>query len=170
MKPRQLLLLLLLPLAAASQPLAEPWHFADEYSRQGPATAEYLLGLGAYQKIRSRWQLKHSEVLEGELERITWQVHDGFTAPEGFDWFVSKLPEGAEQLFYCEGRACGSSAQWASRIFDERVLYGHDDRQRYGVWRMEEGGATWTVVLYASDRANRRHFLRMDRLRHAPTD
>jgi hypothetical protein len=162
--------LLLLPLAALSQPLAEPWHFADEFSSTGPERVEYLLGLGAYQKIRSRWQLKESEIVAGDLERITWQVHDGFTAEEGFDWYEENMPEGAERLFYCEGRACGSSAQWASRIFDERVLYGHDDRQRYAVWRMEEGGATWTVVLYATDRANRRHFLRLDRLQHTGTD
>lgn len=163
---RALLFLCLLPVAALAQPLSEPWHFADEFSRSGPVEVEYLLGLGAYQKIHSRWQLKHSEIVVGELERVTWQVHEGFTAEEGFNWFASRIPEGAQQLFYCEGRACGSSAQWASRIFDERVLYGHDDRQRYGVWRVEEGGDTWTVVLYATDRANRRHFLRMDRLRH----
>ena len=162
--------ILLLPLAVFAQPLPEPWHFADEFSRKGPAAVEYLLGLGAYQKIHSRWQLKQSEIVVGELESITWQVHDGFTAEEGFAWYEETMPEGAERLFGCTGRACGSSAQWASRIFDERVLYGHDDRQLYAVWRMEEGGYTWTIVLYATDRANRRHFLRMDRLRHSPQD
>lgn len=164
---RALVCFCLLPMVALAQPMTERWQFADEFSRSGPVQAEYLLGLGAYQKIHSRWQLKKSEIVFGDLERITWKVHEGFTAEEGFDWFASKMPAAAQQLFYCEGRACGSSAQWASRIFDERVLYGHDDRQRYGVWRLEEADVTWTIVLYATDRANRRHFLRMDRLRHA---
>ncbi len=158
----------LLSLVAVAQPLPEPWRHAQEYSRSAPEQVDYLLGLGAFQKIRSRWRLKESEEIRGELERITWQIDDGFTAEEGFDWFREQLPESAELLFQCEGRACGSSAQWASRIFEERVLYGHDDRQRYAVWRVEEGEDTWTLVLYGVDRANRRQLIRLDRIRHQP--
>ena len=72
----------------------------------------------------------------------------------------------ASLLYSCGGRSCGSSAQWASRVFEERVLYGHDDRQRYAVWRYSDDDGTWSIVLYASDRANRRHFLRLDLLLH----
>ncbi len=150
----------------AAPPLASDWRHTEVYSQSEPASTEYLLGLGALQKIRSRWQFKDSELVQGELEQITWQVQGGFTAEDAFDWYSRQLPADATLLFECEGRACGSSAQWASRVFDERVLYGHDDRQHYAAWRMRENDQLWTLVLYASDRANRRHFLRLDRIRH----
>jgi hypothetical protein len=163
---RWTLLLVLLPLLAAAQPLDVTWRYARVFEERAPETLDYLVGLGAYQKIHSRWRLANSDVIRGELTRVTWQVQEGFTAQEGFDWYRERLPEDAELLFECEGRACGSSAQWANRMFEQRILYGHDDRQRLGVWRLEDGGDTWTLVLYAVDRANRRHYVHLDRLRH----
>ena len=162
------LLLFMATVAAAEVPLSEPWRYAEPFSHSGPEATEYLLGLGALQKIRSRWQFKDSEIVAGEIERITWQIQEGFTAEEGLQWYRDQLPEGTQLLFECEGRACGSSAQWASRVFDERILYGHVDRQRYSAWRFSTDSDTWTLVLYGIDRANRRHLIRLDRLRHLP--
>ncbi|MEM0954533.1 MAG: DUF4892 domain-containing protein [Pseudomonadota bacterium] len=154
----------------ADVPLQSKWRYAEPYSQSGPRTTEYLLGLGALQKIRSRWRFKDSEIVAAELEQITWQVQEGFTAEEGIAWLRARLPENASLLFECEGRACGSSAQWASRVFEERVLYGHDDRQQYSAWRLSNADETWTLVLYGIDRANRRHFIRLDRLLHLDTE
>jgi hypothetical protein len=154
----------------AQAPDLQPWSHAKEFSHSSAADTDYLLGLGALQKIGGRWRHKHSEALRGELSRTTWQLDDGFTAGEAFDWYQQQLAVDAELLFECQGRSCGSSAQWANRVFGERVLYGHDERQRYGVWRLQRDDVNWFVVLYAVDRANRRHFLRMDTLRQTPTE
>ncbi len=160
------LLAALLPLTLAAQPLDVRWRYAKVYEERGPEVVDYQLGLGAFQKIHSRWRLAKSDVIRGELTRVTWQMAEGFTAQEGFDWYVEQLPDDAVKLFECEGRACGASVQWANRQFEQRILYGHDDRQRYGVWRVQDGDTTWSLVLYAVDRANRRHFIHLDRLRH----
>jgi len=152
-------------LVTAAEPLLPTWKHATEFSRSEEFAAEYILGLGALQKIGGRWRHKASETLSGELLRVTWQVNEGFTAEEGFQWLRQQLPENAELLFECTGRACGSSAQWANRVFKDRVLYGHDERQHYGVWRVQHDGASWAVVLYGVDRANRRHYLHMEQLR-----
>lgn len=154
----------------AQAPDLQPWSHAKEFSHSSVGETDYLLGLGALQKIGGRWRHKHSEALRGELSRTTWQLDDGFTAGEAFDWYQQQLAVDAELLFECHGRSCGSSAQWANRVFGERVLYGHDERQRYGVWRLQRDDANWFVVLYAVDRANRRHFLRLDMLRQTPTE
>ena len=160
------MLLLGLAQAVAAAPDIQPWSRSEEFSSSGPETVDYLVGLGALQKVRGFWRHKDSESVSGRLQRITWQVDQGFTAGEGYAWLTAQIPETAELLFECEGRRCGSSAQWASRVFEERVLYGHDERQHYGVWRYRDEEGTWTIVLYASDRANRRHFLHMDLLQH----
>jgi hypothetical protein len=36
------------------------------------------------------------------------------------------------------------------------------------VLRQEQDGVTYSLVLYAVDRANRRHYLHLDVLRHEP--
>jgi hypothetical protein len=164
-------ILLIWSLAGLAQaPDLQPWSHAKEFSRSSPGETDYLLGLGALQKVGGRWRHKHREALRGDLTRVTWQVDEGFTAGEAYDWYRQQLSVGAELMFECQGRSCGSSAQWASRVFDERELYGHEERQHYGVWRLQRDGVNWFVVLYASDRANRRHFLRLDTLRQTPVD
>jgi hypothetical protein len=161
-----LVLLGLTGIASASE-LASPsalpsYPQSEEVIRSGPEVVDYLLGLGAFQKIGGRWRHKDSELLRGQLTRITWQVDEGYTAQEAFQWLSEQIPESASLLFSCDGRSCGSSAQWANRVFKQRLLYGHDERQRYGVWRLpaEAGGAT--LVLYGVDRANRRHYVHLD--------
>jgi hypothetical protein len=166
-----LLALLAFAQLALAAPEIQVWSRSEEFRRSAPAQVDYLLGLGALQKVRGLWRHKHSETIAGDLQRVTWKVDPGYTAGEGFDWLQGQLPDGSELLFGCEGRQCGSSAQWASRVFEERELYGHDDRQRYAAWRYTDSDGTWTIVLYASDRANRRHFLHMDLLKHGlPTE
>ena len=157
-------------LLAHSAPVFEAWNHSTESSRSGPEETDYLLGLGALQKIGGRWRHKNSEALHGMLQRTTWQLNEGYTAAEGFEQLRAQLPANAELLFECTGRSCGSSAQWADRVFHQRVLYGHGERQQYAAWRIEEGGVTWSVVMYASDRANRRHYLHLDLLEHAAAD
>ncbi len=140
---------------------------AAEYEFRGGAVANYELGLGALQKIGGRWRFRHSERLSGHLSRHTWQVVDGYTAREAFAWYRGLLERDGARLYACAGRSCGRSAQWAVRVFQQRVLYGHDDRQEYGVWRRTDGAATLTYILYATDRANRRHYVHLDILEHA---
>ncbi len=160
--------LLLLPrIGVAQEAILQGWTHAVEVERSGPQQREYQLGLGALQKIGGRWRHKQSEVIAGELTRITWQVAEGYTAEEAYDGMAEQLPEQAQLLFECMGRACGSSAQWADRVFNQRLLYGHDQRQRYSAWRWEEGAQSWTAVIYAVDRANRRHYLHLDLLKHS---
>lgn len=127
---------------------------------------EYLLGLGAYQKIGGRWRHKHSESVRGQLTRYTWLIDEGYTTEDAYGWALQLMPPGSEELYSCRGRACGSSAQWANRVFGQRLLYGHDDRQQYSVWRFNDGTDDWSLVIYAVDRANRRHYLHLDILQH----
>jgi hypothetical protein len=168
--PATIILLIWSLSGLAQTPDLQPWAHAGEFSQSSPGETDYLLGLGALQKVGGRWRHKQSQALRGELTRTTWQVDDGFTAEEAYDWYRRQLSADAELLFECQGRSCGSSAQWADRVFGERVLYGHDERQHYSAWRLQKDSATWFIVLYASDRANRRHFLRLDTLRQTSVD
>ncbi|WP_279245471.1 DUF4892 domain-containing protein [Candidatus Litorirhabdus singularis] len=147
--------------------LPEPYPHSTQAVEQGPTEVDYLLGLGAMQKVGGRWRHKESEQIDGELLRLTWAINQDYTAQEAFEWMRDQVTENAQVLFECDGRSCGSSAQWASRVFDQRLLYGHDERQQYLVARIQQDGATYTYVIYAIDRANRRHYLHLDLIRHS---
>lgn len=146
-------------------PVVEKFPHSQEFSSSGPQQREYLLGLGALQKVGGRWRHRESASVDGQVLSQTWQVNEAFTAEEAYLWLRQQMPDTATLLFECEGRSCGRSAQWASRVFSERVLYGHDDRQQYSAWELHSADALYVVVLYASDRANRRHFVRLDLIR-----
>jgi hypothetical protein len=166
--------LLLLGFLAPAFPVAEELLSLPEYPHSvltretGPLEVDYVLGLGALQKVGGRWRHKKFKDVSGLLQRRTWQVTEPYTAEEAYEWYKDQLPEAAEVLFECRGRSCGSSAQWADRVFSERLLYGHDERQRYGAFQVVEADATHVLVLYAIDRANRRHYVHLDLLRLLP--
>ena len=146
-----------------------PYTHGTEVSRSDPVSLDYQLGLGALQKIGGRWRFKKEERISAELARYTWQMTGVFTAADAMDWWRGQLSD-AELIYECQGRSCGSSAQWADRVFQERVLYGHEERQQYEVYRLKREDVTYSLVLYAVDRANRRHYVHLDVLRHDSAD
>lgn len=122
------------------------------------SVVDYEVGLGAMQKHLGDWQFKHSKRLDGERLRYSWQIVDGFSSQEVFDGLagdVEQLPD-SELLFSCEGRSCGNGAQWANRVFGQRVLYGRADAQRYRVYRV---GSEYYLLAYASARTSDRQYL-----------
>lgn len=131
-----------------------------EVSR-GEPVRRHLIGLGAMQKVRGVWRPDESVRLSGTLSRFTWRALDSFPSEVLLEDVESDL--GAvmtlEPLFSCEARACGDSAQWANRIFAQRVLYGRADSQRYRVYSVSQGGAEYRVMLYASARTSDRQYL-----------
>lgn len=132
------------------------------------AVVDYEVGLGAMQKHLGDWQFKRSRRVNGERVRYTWQITDGFSAEEVFAELVAKVGalQGSERLFGCEGRSCGNGAQWANRVFGQRVLYGRADTQRYEVYSVGgEGG--YLVLAYASARTSDRQYLHAEVIRLA---
>ena len=134
---------------------------------------DHEIGLDALKKVRGVWGFRASERASGDLSRYTWQVLDGFTSQEVLADTERALEEvpGAEQVFACDGRACGAAAQWASRVFGQRLLYGRADLQRYRVIKIPavkpqnpagEKSSAYTVVLYgaAPQRMHRLHTTR----------
>lgn len=146
----------------------------------------YRLALGAIQKVRGIWAPEHSIRVDGDLGRWTWRVEPGFvandiladaesiieeatTADGGVTVEGGVAGEGSVSLLYaCDARACGSSVQWANRIFDNRILYGTEASQRYRVYALSEGEqpSAW-LVLYASARTSSRQHIHAEILNAA---
>ena len=134
--------------------------------RSDALVVDHQIGLGALQKIHGDWEFRNSERLSGELSRRTFQIIDGFAASAVLEDVEAHLREqGAQLRFQCGGRACGHAAQWANRVFGQRILYGRADEQRYRVYTLSPGDSEWRVVLYAGARTSDRQYLHVDVLK-----
>jgi hypothetical protein len=159
-EPRQLLLTL------DDYPHARQVAFAEE------SVIDHEVGLGAMKKVRGVWQFKHSERLTGVLTSYTWQIVDGFSSQEVMRELADRVQArtGTTLLFQCEGRACGPGAQWANRVFGQRILYGREDLQEYRVYAIAdaemaaEGEGAHRLVLYSAARTAERQYLHVELL------
>jgi len=129
---------------------------------------DHEIGLGAMQKTRGEWRFKNSERLSGNLTSYTWQIVDGFTSAQLMKKLLDEVAqdEAASLLFACEGRACGNEAEWANRVFNERVLYGRADLQRYAVYGLK-GDPAYRLLAYSAARTEDRQYLRVELLQIA---
>ena len=129
---------------------------------------DYEIGLSAIRKVRGTWSFKDSQRWSGQLTRYTWQIVDGFTSQEVMQGLEASLEreEGAALVFSCDGRSCGQGAQWANRVFRQRVLYGREDLQRYRVYALLSPENTeYRLVIYSGARTADRQYLHVELLR-----
>lgn len=112
--------------------------YAELTDRSSETVRAHLVGLGAMQKVRGVWAPRDGERLSGRLERFTWRVVDGVPSEVLLDEVQAELAEIASvtRLFSCDAHACGNSAEWANRMFQQRILYGTDRSQRYRVYAL----------------------------------
>jgi hypothetical protein len=154
------------PLALLERLGAHPYTKQIAFSRQ--EVLDHEIGLGAIQKVRGEWRFKHSERLSGTLVSYTWQILDGVDSARVMEELLDAVAKekGARLLFTCKGRACGSGAQWANRVFHEQLLYGREDLQRYRVYAIE-GEETLRLVAYSAKRTEDRQYLHVELLQIA---
>ena len=160
----------LLALITVAQPLSAevPGALLDQFdsyphavrvNHDTKSVTDHEIGLGAMRKVRGVWGFKSSERQSGELTRYTWQIIDGFTA-NGVLAKMEAALEAEALLFSCDGRSCGDGAQWANRVFGERLLYG--------VYGEDDEVASYRLVLFSSARTADRQHLHVELLAITP--
>ena len=63
------------------------------------------------------------------------------------DALVKNRADRLQQQFSCDGRACGSSGDWANGVFGYRILYGPEQYQHHWVGR-DVGGEHWNQFMW----------------------
>jgi hypothetical protein len=125
----------------------------------------HLIGLGRINKFRGAWNPEEVLRVSGNLRSLTVRAAAGASSEslfEGLEETVEGL-EGASLLFACEARACGPSVQWANLVFEQRILYGTENSQRYRVYSLgDEGQGATLALFYASARTSDRQYLHIE--------
>jgi len=126
--------------------------------------ANYRLALGRLQRVNGRVTAGREERLQGELTSITYEIPRGFTGTEVFAHYVGAIPGQTQELFRCQGRACGSSNFWANDLLGNRILYGPEQEQFYVALSSSNaaGESDRYYVLYVITRGNRSVYAHLD--------
>ncbi len=124
----------------------------------------YRLALGRLQRVNGRVTAGREERLQGELTRITYQIPQGFSGDEVFAHYLGAISGQTQELFRCQGRACGSSNFWANDILGNRILYGPEQEQFYVALSSSNaaGESDRYLVLYVITRGNRSVYAQLD--------
>ena len=73
------------------------------------------------------------------MNEVTLVLGGGGVA--GIAWMTGLMlglqEQGAELLYWCQGRECGASSLWANSVFGNSTLYGSDDQQAYAMDQMK---------------------------------
>lgn len=121
--------------------------------------------LDSIRRISGRLRMSAQVSAPGQLTAVTYQLPDVHTGVEAFEWARSQLLEdGAELLYWCEGRDCGSSSLWANAVFQRSMLYGPDARQAYLLARLP-GESDRLMALYGITRGNGRPYLQVEQFK-----
>jgi len=169
-KPHPLLAALLLGLWCLNGQAAglERLHFAHAETVQQHEQSEVLriYPQGTLRRVSNQVRYEAQIRAEGHLSVRTLQLPSGQQALA--DALISAREtlqqSGAELLYWCEGRECGSSALWANTVFAQAQLYGPDDQQSYLLYRLPAPEANSLLALYAITRGNRRSYLHIEQL------
>lgn len=113
----------------------------------------YQLMLGVYRRINNEWRTQGAETVSGMVSRKTIELPRGADEQGLFRALITQLPSRRE-LFSCTGLLCGTSNAWANTHFNQRILYGLDAHQFYGVYEVEHGEHLGYVVVYVVRRGN----------------
>lgn len=129
------------------------------------ALEERRYPLDGVRRISGQIRMSREVLAEGRVRAVTYRLPDEHTPSEVLEQARRQLEQaGAQLLFWCEGRDCGSSSLLANAIFGNAKLYGPEERQSYLLLRLAEPQQNSLLALYGITRGNRRAYLHAEQL------
>lgn len=129
------------------------------------AQVERIYPQGSIRRISGRLRYEREILVQGDHQALTYLLPDTHSADQVFTDARERLQaQGAELLYWCEGRECGASSLWANSVFGNATLYGADNQQAYALLRLAEPKHESLVALYSITRGNRRAYLHVEQL------
>ncbi|WP_446731586.1 DUF4892 domain-containing protein [Pseudomonas sp. OTU5201] len=126
---------------------------------------ERVFPQSSIRRISNKLRMERKVEVEGLQTSVTYRLPAGHSSADAFDRARKDLLDnGAELLYWCQGRDCGSSSLWANSIFGNAKLYGPDEQQAYLLLRLAEPHQDSLLALYSITRGNRRAYLYAEQL------
>ncbi|GLK88909.1 DUF4892 domain-containing protein [Pseudomonas turukhanskensis] len=129
------------------------------------AVQERIYPLGSIRRISGTLRYERQVDSQGRMRSVTYELPPEHTSGQAFNAARDALQaQGAELLYWCESRECGSASLWANSVFGNAKLLGAEDQQAYLLLRLAEPQQNTLVALYSITRGNRRAYLHVEQL------
>ena len=126
---------------------------------------ERLFPTAPLRRINGQLRMESQVVSLGQLTALTYQLPPEHSATEAFTSAREHLQaQGAQLLYWCQGRDCGASSLWANSVFANAQLNGGDEQQAYALLRLAAPEHDSLLALYGVTRGNRRAYLHAELL------
>lgn len=152
-----LLLLSAGSLVQADQGLAS-YPLAEQEMTKSSTESQHLLATGRIQnKNGEPFPETWLNLPGGTLNQAMYRIRSTRDTDDILEHYQKQLQQpGREILFECSGRECGSSSDWANRVFKVSTLYGVDRKQHYIAGRKEDGDWSDYISVYITERGTGR--------------
>jgi len=129
------------------------------------AVQERVYPQGSIRRISGQLRYEREVPVQGQLSAVTYRLPSEHSSGQAFNAAREALQQqGAELLYWCQGRDCGSSNLWANAVFGNSKLYGPDEEQAYLLLRLAAPRQDSLLALYSITRGNRRAYLHAELL------
>lgn len=121
------------------------------------AVSSHLIPQGALEKINRVLEPEQSVVVRGTKAVSIYYLPLERRTSEVASYYRERLASVGRMVFECGGRTCGSSSNWANRIFGHSILYGPEQYQYY--FNVELPDEAGYLSVYIGERATRKIYL-----------
>ena len=152
-------------LSEVSRPLgSDIVRYADEMR------AAIRFPLERVERVNNRLVIDKELDVEGRVIDITYRLDPSQVYGAYMEELEAALKSsGADVLFSCKGRGCGSSGLWANSLFKGRELYGPSNKQEYLAAKLPGTNARYFSA-YGIERGNRRQYVHLRLVESGVTD
>jgi len=112
--------------------------------------------LGGIENVPGGIVAENEILVEGHQSVSVFEAPPSMSHKAVRDALVANRADRLRPQFSCDGRACGSSGDWANAVLGYRILYGPEQYQHYWVGR-DANGKRWESI-YVGRRGNGKVF------------
>lgn len=165
LKPLYWILFTISTTITAEEILLSPFSGSEIVDQSASRNTFYILHLSPLKMINGELQSEKNIQLSGQVSRTTYQIPNSIQKELVFTFFNDQISKkNGTLLFSCQGRACGSSNDWANQIFKNKTLYGRDRYQRYTVYKISVNNSDTFILLYLTRRGNGRQYIHIEQI------
>jgi len=139
----------------------QPFPLAEKEMEKSQLLDQHLFATGRIQnKGGESFPESWLSLSSGRLNQTLYRVRSTRDTDEILEHYQAQLQRSdSEILFQCSSRECGSSNDWANRVFKVSTLYGEDREQHYVAARRELNGQADYVSVYITERGTGRIYV-----------
>lgn len=137
---------------------SEIWSYPGASLEQSNAKEEGLqtVYLSAPKRVSNELRFERIEQLNAEMNTYLYRLPSLVNVEQAFDYYSEQFKTQGKLEYQCVHRACGTSSNWANKVFGIAKLSGRDDDQYYLSALLNDGNR---VSVYLVRNARRQSYV-----------